>query len=325
MTVEEFANCRPGYQCWSHEAGPKNASRLQLIVLPKGDENDGEFLRARVVLCPPHKPHGDVMLEVTVVNEVPAACLTLSSRLVLAPQKQRLARLFPVKLLKVTDIQPGSGWLDEHGHMHLRARAVFPPVIDRPRPAFREEPDFTQELTRVSFRLSDGQHMFFDKRLLITRSEYFRNMLAEDRYKEGAANLIDLSGNPQATQQSLTALLRFLVGGGFSSYGNKHLAFSVRRLADQYQLEELVQAVDRDLGSLLSEDNVFDFLAQTLGSGGSLESSCLGMLEGNVRLLEAHRPFMKRIMDEHPALAEKILDLLLDSAKRGQKRPRGAV
>ena len=55
-----------------------------------------------------------------------------------------------------------------------------------------------EELETVTFHLPDEKKLYVDKRMLVARSEYFRNMLGTDTYKEGQTNQVDLTTDPQA-------------------------------------------------------------------------------------------------------------------------------
>ena len=229
-------------------------------------------------------------------------------------------------IVKVSDmLLPEAGWLNDQGELQFRATATIPLEASAPCPAFCAQLDLSQDLAPVTFHLPDGPPLIFDKRLLVARSEYFKEMLSEDKWKESRTNEIDLTKNSEASHAAFGGVLRFLLGGLFQSQGNMDYAFSVRRLADQYRLTELVQQVDIDLERILSEGNALQLLGQTVGSGGFLESACLDMLKENeCELLKLQKHKIAQIMRENPLLAEKLMELLLDVADtaRAQKRTR---
>ena len=91
--------------------------------------------------------------------------------------------------------------------------------------------DFTQDPAFITFFVHDGPPIFFDKRVLIARSDYFRDMLSEARFKEAQTNEIDLRSDPHADVRSVTAILTFFMSETFLARGDAPLAFAVRRAA----------------------------------------------------------------------------------------------
>ena len=92
--------------------------------------------------------------------------------------------------------------------------------------------DFTQDPAFITFRVRDAPPIFFDKRVLIARSDYFRDMLSEPRFKEAQTNEIDLRSDPNADVRSVSAILTFFMSETFLAQGDELLAFAVRRAAE---------------------------------------------------------------------------------------------
>ena len=162
--------------------------------------------------------------------------------------------------LTVADaLQPNAGWLDAAGRLRIQALVLFLPVQPE-----NNYPDLTQPMTQVTFQLSGSTQLFFDKRVLIARSEHFSRMLSSSSWKEGHTNIVDLSCNPDATPQAVSAVLNFLAHEKFHADGDASLGCLVRRLADQFQLSSLVQRVDEELKPpFLVENTCCSSLQQT--------------------------------------------------------------
>ena len=327
LVVANPGKFRTGHSIRSRIAGRLQAFRIVLEAFPRGLES-GEHLDLVLKLLPPEKLKEkrwtcNVRVEITASNVDPAACFSMNH---LVRLSHACDTFVWEEFMPISDILAESGgWLNERNELCLSGKVTFPLKEESSQTAALADMDFTQEMTQVTFRLSEGPPVFFDKRLLLVSSQYFREMLSEPRWKESHTNEIDLSGNPHANQRTLHGLLRFLLTGSFHSNGDTAYAFSVRQLADQYCLHRLVKKVEKDMEQLLSESNVLSFLGHTLGSGGRLEAACLKMLkENDCQLLELQRPKLRQIIDESPRLAERLMNLLLESAskRRGHKRRR---
>ena len=159
--------------------------------------------------------------------------------------------------------------INDAGELRVQATLTFPSVREPQR-----KTDYTQKMAQVTFLLSESPPLFFDKRLgrplgyfmfsllglkrtlftnifrgfkgptrriLVAQSEYFAEMLSSDSWIEGRTHEVDLRNNPDANQQTVHAVLNFLQHGDFQAQGDETYAMSVRRLADQYRLEELIK------------------------------------------------------------------------------------
>eukprot|EP00438_Fugacium_kawagutii_P027797 Skav212053 [mRNA] locus=scaffold408:70175:90313:+ [translate_table: standard] len=153
-------------------------------------------------------------------------------------------------LLKCEEMLHSNGWLNDNGELQVQAEI-------RGLPSFQPSPvDFSEELKVVTFRLAGDQRLYFDRRLLMGQSEYFREMLAASVWQESQTGEIDLSKDPQCTMASVTALLDYMITKNFQSRGDIDLAFMVRMLADRYQMRALLDEVDSQLETMLSRENV---------------------------------------------------------------------
>lgn len=161
----------------------------------------------------------------------------------------------------------------------------------------------------------------------MAQSEYFAEMLSSDSWIEGRTHEVDLRNNPDANQQTVHAVLNFLQHGDFQAQGDETYAMSVRRLADQYRLEELIKRVDDELTHLLSEGNVLTLLRQVVGTGGVLEKRCMAMLRADDwALLEQQKEKLFQLSKEDGALSARMVELFVEATGswRAAKRARTA-
>ena len=143
----------------------------------------------------------------------------------------------------------------------------------------------------MKFLLPESQNIFFDKRLLTARSEYFAEMFCQPAWREARTNEVDMSSDEDATVRSVKALCVYLMADTFHAEGDIELALSVRRLADRYRLTGLVEKTEQELELMLCADNALSFLATVTGTGGHLEQACLALIEAdNCELLEQQHP-----------------------------------
>ena len=175
--------------------------------------------------------------------------------------------------------------------------------------------DFAAEPAFTAFRLAKPPALFFDRRILIQRSEYFRRMLTDAAWQEGSTNEIDLSNNPNADPSSVNAVLQYLLTDRTPS-GDLEELVSVRKLADQFCLAQLVARVDLELEKSLCPENVLTLLGHVVGSEGPLEAMCMNMLQANsCEVLDRHRSSLNQVVDENPDMAKKLLHLTLKVAR----------
>jgi len=226
-----------------------------------------------------------------------------------------------VDLVRTADLTRDKCWLDEKGQFHLRIRALLP-VDDDKFVQTTKGLDLSQELETVTFHLPDEKKLYVDKRMLVARSEYFRNMLGTDTYKEGQTNQVDLTTDPQVDPMSLNGVLIYVMTGGFTCDGDTAYAFAVRKLADRFVLQGLCDLVDAELETMLCYDNVLDFLGEVAGSEGRLESACLGMLaDDNCELIEVQQEKARSMMRSNSMLAEVLFQVLLVHKQKKVSHP----
>ena len=97
---------------------------------------------------------------------------------------------------------------------------------------------------------------------------------------------------------------------------NDDLAFSVRKLADQFCLDDLVLEVETELVPKVGKDNLLKFLGKVLGSGGVLEARCLELVKANAcELLDNQGSLLEQLVDDNPALAKFLMRILLNAAR----------
>ncbi|CAE7723903.1 chrng [Symbiodinium microadriaticum] len=201
------------------------------------------------------------------------------------------------------------------GKLRIVCEAAFLPpgnssCQELPPDLFSKEPEF------VTFLLADGSKLYLDKRLVVERSTHFANMLSSETWVEGRTNVIDLRSNEQADVTSMQAVLCHFMSQPFRAACNVEVAFSVRKLADQFCLDDLVQEVEGELVAKVCKDNALQFLGKVIGSGGILEARCLELVKAHAsELLEKHRSMLDEIVDDNPALTKFLLRTLLNAAR----------
>ena len=177
---------------------------------------------------------------------------------------------------------------------------------------FVHDVDFTQMPTYITFHLAEKPPMYFDKRILISSSDYFEHMLGDAGWKEAQSNEVDLSSDPLVDHRVMTAIFHFMLSETFSCHGDVMFALSVRNLADRYGLTRLVERTESELEDLLSEDNVLSVLAHVFLSGGKLEHMCVELVKyNNCELLSRQKDKLFQMMTDHPVLAKKLVNLSL--------------
>ena len=179
---------------------------------------------------------------------------------------------------------------------------------------------FEDQLQPVSFHLS-ACTLFFDQRLLVARSDYFREMFAQSKWIEGETKEVDLRSDPMASKAAMSAILRYIVSGSFHADGDVDLAFAVRFLADRYCLKELVQLAESELFAMLCPENALSFLGRlsALKSSNCLEPACWKMIQADgCKLLEQQEHQLGQLIEENPAVAKQLILLNV----RSKKRPR---
>ncbi|CAL1156333.1 unnamed protein product [Cladocopium goreaui] len=195
------------------------------------------------------------------------------------------------------------GFVDENDQMEIRAEVHGLPPAPNPLVSW----DLTAELKPLSFRLASGPPLFFDQRLLTARCEYFQKMLDETAtWKESSVGEVDLRSDPHASQESVLAVLGFLVADVFDPK-DVSLALSVRAMADRFCIVDLVKCADDALASFLSEDNVLTLLGELLDTGSEVEAACWKMLESDSKLLVKQQAMLDQLIEQQPALAKRLI------------------
>ncbi|CAE7442054.1 unnamed protein product [Symbiodinium sp. CCMP2456] len=327
LFVGDTDTFQPGESISSTIGGPLNFYRFQMTLYPHGlKEEEGlldRYVAVNVQMLPPRELAGcswsceEVEVEVVLHNwyDYGVHCwdvMTFQN----SDDTCRFGSILPSNSLQV-DL----GWLNSEKKVLVVGRLKLP----IPKDAFGESIralDLSQEVTQVTFQLSQGPRLFMDKRLLISRSEYFKEMLSEPKWKEARTNIIDLRSDTSVDHRSFSALLFFIMSNTFTAGGDTNFAFAVRRLADRYRLPQLVEKIEVELVNMLSADNVLTFLGQVVGSGGLLELACLEMIKADeCEILKSKHETLDQIIEDHPDLAKRIMRLLV--GRTGKKRPLG--
>ena len=264
LVVADMAKLKEGQFVDSRVAGPAHMFRIRVAMGTNIGFRRCRWIRPVVGLLAPEGQRDypiTVRIFLNLRNNDPSLnCCRNTTRTFTHPDMYYGCRLIPF----ADAVAPGSGWLNENG-CRLECTVVFPLSADRLVSKMWPRLDFTQKLGQVTFRLAEEPPVFFDERLLVARSDYFREMLSQEAWKEGRTREVDFSLNPRMNHRHLQAILQFLTDGTFDSEGDTTYALSVRCLADEYRLAELVSQADKELECLLSEDNVLEFLGHVQG------------------------------------------------------------
>jgi len=301
------------------DAGPPGGFRLRVHYNPK----DCALFGIQIEVIPPDRAKDefwivpDVDYEVTLFNfkksEIqPRKCLHLHGvEIFQNPDDPHY-----VDLIRTSEMTVDKGYLNEDGQFRMRVRAHLPHTDDNLTDSIKHI-DFSQALETVTFKLPNDEVLYADKRVLIKRSEYFRDMLSE-RWKEGQTNEVDLTTDPHACKRSLNGVLLYIVSGTFTCDGDEKYAFGVRHLADRFLLPHLCDVVDAELETLLETSNVLRYWGEVVNTRGTLQEQCRRMvLEDNCAVLENYKDDAKKMITANPILAEILFDMLL--AQRNAK------
>ena len=159
---------------------------------------------------------------------------------------------------------PLQDFVNSNGELRVQGQVSNLPYVQPPaetsKPLFPGL-DFCSEAKMLSFRLAEGPSLFFDQRLLMARSEYFRTMLASDEWKESRKGEVDFTGDPHVTKQIMQSILHFILSDSFEA-GFVEFNLEVRKLADRFLLKSLVEKVDAAMTDMLNEDNVLKILSE---------------------------------------------------------------
>ncbi|CAK9032509.1 4-beta-glucanase) [Durusdinium trenchii] len=336
FTIKDRESYSAGDSIRSPLSGPTDAFRFSLLIFPSGTEvsrTDRNQLRsfrplsAFVEATPPQ-----AMKDYSPENAGYEGwkCMNVRYSIMVRSQTARNSDLKFDDTFDFSEQQADRGWHDlfkneTHPRTYTRtsstgedevvlAAEVWVPWAEQQRAAqfglskafvsldFAEEPKF------ATFRLAEGS-LFFDQRLLISRSEYFRNMLASNHaqdWRESRTGQIDLRKEEKATCKSMSAILRFILTDSFS-FEDLETAQMVRALADQFCLFSLVAKVDLELLSRLTTENVLELLEMTLDSGNQLEDACWKMLEADGELLEKQAEELEAMIAKNPKLGRKLV------------------
>ena len=123
--------------------------------------------------------------------------------------------------------------------------------------------DLTKEMKMITFKLADGPPLFFDQRLLIARSDYFKSMLIKEDWRETRTGEVDFTNNSDVTRESLQAILHYILTDSLDLQGSLEFYLTVRELADRFCLSGLVTIADAEMASLVNEGNVLQILGKT--------------------------------------------------------------
>jgi len=219
---------------------------------------------------------------------------------------------------------------DVAGHFHLIRAPLESAEQPTELPHAVSEVDLEAVVQPVIFRLSGDVSLQVDRRVLVARSAYFRDMLSSG-LREDTSNEVDLTCDGDADFASLSVLLRYVLCDTWEgSRTDPELAFRVRALADRYRLPRLVTLAEAHLLDMLSPSTTLAFLGHVVGSGGALEEACWALMDSNRdAILRANEADVSVIIAQNPELAKRLIlwqtGADADPAARPQKRMRSGL
>lgn len=184
--------------------------------------------------------------------------------------------------------------------------------------------DLDVPMQRVSFRLAQGKVLEIDRRVIVARSGYFRNMLTSG-LAEGQTNEVDLSADAEVDEASMAVLLHFVMSDEWiGAEGDIDLALRVRSLADRYMLSRLVCLAEGHLLRMLSPESVLSVLSRVVDSGGMLEQACWQLLDSQGSEIVATRDSeLNDIFQGSPQFAKRLFVWHVEAFGRRPKHRSG--
>jgi len=318
LVIEDWKHYGVGDNIWSEKVGPLDGFHSQPRVYPFGRSFEDEHANAYIyVFCGSGASEWsceqvDFDIICWDVQSLPRGMVVASG---------------PEDFSQESD-NWGNDFCPNPDAQDLRFRArISLPSPPETMPAGLCDIDLSQRLTQVAFRFSTGPCLFADKRVLVARSQYFKQMFAEANWVEGRTNEVDCQSDPTMDRRSVHALLLFLMSNRVMPPEDPEdydYYFALRRLADRCLVKTLVHEVESTLALRLAEGNVLQLLGRVAGSGGPLETACLAMLKkDDCAILDTQMPAVDQIIGEHPELARSLVHMLV-AERRSRKRALGS-
>ena len=256
----------PGVRAESPPVGPTGSFQCSLRVYPGGSpaadtDSSNRVLSTYLVIVPPKHLKDDW------------SCPNLTYRIWVQRGDRTVSRSL---IFNFSQEANNHGWHDflagpplqdfvnSNGELRVQGQVSNLPYVQPPaepsKPLFAGL-DFSTEAKMLSFRLAEGPSLFFDQRLLMARSEYFRTMLTSDEWQESRKGEVDFTGDPHVTNEIMQAILHFILSDSFQ-VGSVEFNLEVRKLADRFCLKSLVEKVDAAMKDMLNEDNLLQILAE---------------------------------------------------------------
>ncbi|CAJ1404602.1 unnamed protein product [Effrenium voratum] len=295
-----------GDKLYSPAAGPRGGFQCRLLVFPAGSPAADQTLSAFVEVSAPEQ-----MREWT-CEDVFFTIKVISSKSKKSIHKQETFSFTPScndrgwhNMVEFSQLTTASGLIDAHSKVHLVAYVSNLPLETEPR-VHVPEVDFSLELKSAELLVHDGPPLFFDQRILVARSEYFRKMFTAD-YLESSTGVVDLRKDPQASHQCVAAILRFLFTNALDPNMDLELGLALRAMADKFCLQDLKEAAQGTLKKMVSEENLLQVLAQVFETGCELEASCWQLLSEDPDILWRQELQLDALVPQNPALAKKLI------------------
>ena len=183
-SAKELRDFQPTEYVVSDIVGPPDWFRFQLSLYPCGEDGVEAYVQ---ILPPPAHAEGQwsieqMACEITITDDKYATGVVWKEQDEVNESEDIFGGHF----------NPDFEIFDDDGQVSsaiVHARVMLP-VPPETQDTSLSSIDLTQEVAQVTFRLPTGSCLFLDKRVLLARSEYFRQMLQETGLKDARTRWI---------------------------------------------------------------------------------------------------------------------------------------
>jgi len=281
-----------GESVFSTLAGPTDSYKCGLMVFPAGTE-------AAPTFNPPKQVVSAFLKVVAPKSFEDWSCEKVSYTVSVKSRKNNRSDISLADTFTFTRNADDHGWHDlfrdkalsdyvsPEGELHVQGSVRKLPYVAAkavPKVLFPDL-DLTKEMKMITFKLADGPPLFFDQRLLIARSDYFKSMLIKEDWRETRTGEVDFTNNSDVTRESLQAILHYILTDSLDLQGSLEFYLTVRELADRFCLSGLVTIADAEMASLVNEGNVLQILGKTYDTNSEAEKACWELLESDFSIL----------------------------------------
>lgn len=275
-------------------AGPTDSYKCGLLVFPAGTE-------AAPTYNPPKQVVSAFLKVVAPESFEDWSCENVSYTITVKSRKNNRSDISLADKFTFTRKCSDHGWHDlfrdkalsdyvsPEGELHVQGTVRNLPYVAAkavPKVLFPDL-DLTKEMKMITFKLADGPPLFFDQRLLIARSDYFKSMLIKEDWRETRTGEVDFTNNSDVTRESLQAILHYMLTDSLDLQRSLEFYLTVRELADRFCLSGLVTIADAEMASLVNEGNVLQILGKTYDTNScwaEIVLTCFGKLLNSLEL-----------------------------------------